>query len=163
MQIELNRRRILIYAAITGACAIGAWLALILLFSAGATGGAVVGAVIGIAVVLTLYTAFYLIGFLRRQRAVVAITETGIAFNIPGIGKIEWDRVEDAEVRKLGGGQSLAVYVREPAPRPGFLNAAIYGFSRRKTEKGVRLALPLGRLQATEAEIEAAIAEHRPA
>ena len=99
----------------------------------------------------------------RRTEPIVTIDGNGIAFHLKGFPAFTWDQIERAEITKIVNADQLAVSVREPAPQLGVLAALRQAVTRRRKDGFMRYAIPVSRLAATSAEIEAALAQHRPA
>ena len=98
----------------------------------------------------------------KRSEPIVTIDGAGIAFHLKDFPAFTWDQVARAEVARIANADQLAVSLREPAPKLGVLAALRQAVNRRRKDGLMRYAIPVSRLAATTAEIEAALAEHRP-
>ena len=155
-------RQIAILMAVTAAVGIALLAWVLTLNLEGMAEAGMRGASIGLIVVGLLQGAVFL-SISKRTDPIVTINATGIAFHLEGFPPFTWDQIERAEVSKILNAPQFAVSVKEPAPPLGIFAALRQAVTRRRKDGLMRYAIPVARLDATAAEIEAALATHRPA
>lgn len=120
------------------------------------------GAAIGGLVATGGYTFVFLLHASNADRPVVTIDDRGIEFHRPEVGLVPWQQIERAGVEKVMGARRFVVYTAPPGPKPGFFTKLNYALAAVKKGGVVRLMMPFGRFDATEAQVQAALDAHRP-
>ncbi len=162
MDLRFDRNRMVASAA---ACIVGCVVGIVLLAAVLDHGAPafVYGAVIGGTVATGLYGIVFLVHVVNAGKPVVTIDDRGIEFHRPEVGLVPWASVEKVEIEKVMGSKRFSVYVRPPAPRPGLATKLLYSLALLKRGGTERLTTILGRFDASEADIRAAVDRYRPA
>lgn len=119
------------------------------------------GGLLGATVAAGLFAVVFLIHSVNADKPVVTIDERGVEFHRPEIGLIPWTSIDRAGVERILGAKRLAVYVRPPAPKPGFATKLLFALVAAKRGDTIRLIMPFGRFGATEAAVQGALDAHR--
>lgn len=112
----------------------------------------IAGFATGTALLAVVGVLFLRAAFVTRPAA-LAIDDRGVHFGHPDIGLVPWSRIERTEFFDLGGRRRFGVVTAGPAPRLRSVASPRAGFLWEPVEDGVRISLPLRRLDIAEAQI----------